>query len=572
MIEGGVSLSNIKLSEKPFSLSEEQIRWVELTLASMTEDEKVEQVFCPLLYSNDPDYLTHEISTHRWGGVMFRSNPAREVQAAINALQANSPIPMVISANLEDGGSGLAGEGTYMGRQMLMAATGEAEQARRLGRVCGVEGRAVGANVAYAPIVDIDMNFANPITNVRTYGSDPERVLEMGRAYLKGMAGTGVAPTIKHFPGDGVDGRDQHLLTSVNSLPLEEWEASYGKVYRGLISDGAPIVMIGHIAMPAMEERYDGKPCAHVIPGSFSANVIRYLRQELGFNGMISTDASPMVGMMAVTNREQAVPLAIEHGCDMYLFTKDLEEDLRFMKNGVKSGLLSQRRLDEAVTRILALKAMLGLPEQKANGTLLRGEGDLSVLSCPEHLAWADECADKGVTLVKDVRSILPITPEKHKRVLLEILGDFPSNERVYAHFERRLTEAGFQVTRYIPETFETIFLDGTVEKFKSKYDLVFYIGNIENASNKTTARINWHTLFGAGNNLPWFAREVPTVFVSVGNPYHLYDVPMIPTYVNAYCHAPAVIDAAIDKVLGKSGFKGISPIDPFCGCWDTRL
>ena len=142
----------------------------------------------------------------------------------------------------------------------------------------------------------------------------------------------------------------------------------------------------------------------------------------------------------------------------------------------------------------------------------------------------------------------------------------------MYAHFERRLTEAGFEVTKYIPETFETIFLDGAVEQFKAKYDLVFYIGNIENASNKTTARINWHTLFGAGNNLPWFAKEVPTVFVSVGNPYHLYDVPMVPTFVNAYCHAPTAIDAAMDKVLGKSEFKGTSPIDPFCGCWDTRL
>lgn len=565
-------MSRIDLTKKPFYLSAQQVEWVENTIASMTEDEKVEQLFCPLLYSNDPGYLTHAITDHHWGGVMFRSNPAKEVQTAINTLQANSPIPMIISANLEDGGNGVASEGTYMGRQMLMAATGEAEQARRLGLICGTEGAAVGVNVTYAPIVDIDMNFMNPITNVRTYGSAPNMVLEMGRAYMEGLSGTGVAPTIKHFPGDGVDGRDQHLLTSVNSLPLEKWEASYGKVYRSLIEDGAPIVMAGHIAMPAMEEFYDGTPCAQVIPGSFSANVLRYLRQELGFNGLISTDASPMVGMMAVTNRREAVPLAIEHGCDMYLFAKDLEEDLQYMKDGVRSGLLSQERLQEALERILALKAMLGLPEKKTDGTLLKGEEDLAVLANPEHLAWAAECADKGVTLVKDVRSILPISSEKHRRVLLEILGDFPSNDRVYAHFERRLTEAGFEVTRYVPETFETIFLDGAVEQFKAKYDLVFYIGNIENASNKTTARINWHTLFGAGNNLPWFAKEVPTVFVSVGNPYHLYDVPMIPTYVNAYCHAPAVIDAAIDKVLGKGAFCGVSPIDPFCGCWDTRL
>ncbi len=562
----------IDLSKKPFELSPEKIAWVENTIASMSTDEKIEQLFCPLLYSNDPGYLCHEISTHHWGGIMFRSNPAAEVQTAINTLQANSPVPLIISANLEDGGIGIANEGTYMGRQMLMAAAGEAEQARRLGEICGKEGAALGVNVTYSPIVDIDMNFMNPITNVRTYGSDAGKVLEMGRAYIDGLAGSGVAPTIKHFPGDGVDSRDQHLLTSVNSLSIESWEASYGKIYRGLIADGAPIAMVGHFAMPAMEEFYDGKPCEKVIPSTISANVLRYLREELGFNGLISTDASPMVGMMAVSNRCEAVPAAIENGCDMFLFTKDLEEDLRFMKEGYEKGLLSDNRLHEALTRILALKAMLGLPEKKAAGTLLREEAELKILSAPEHLAWAAECADKGVTLVKDVRGILPISPEKHKRVLLEILGDFPSNDRVYAHFERRLTEAGFEVTKYIPETFETIFLDGAVEQFKAKYDLVLYIGNIENASNKTTARINWHTLFGAGNNLPWFAKEVPTVFASVGNPYHLYDAPMVPAYVNGYCHAPAVIDAVVDKLMGLSPFKGVSPIDPFCGCWDTRL
>lgn len=563
---------SMDLRKKPFNLTEAQVEWVEATIAGMSLDEKIEQIFCPLLYSNDPNYLKFAVTQHRWGGIMFRSNPAKEVQTAINTVQENSAIPMIISANLEDGGSGIAGEGTYMGRQMLMAATGETEQAKRLGRICGVEGAALGVNVAYAPIVDIDLNFLNPITNVRTYGNDPDMVLTMGRAYMDGLSGTGVAPTIKHFPGDGVDGRDQHLLTSVNSLSLEKWEETYGKVYRGLIDAGAPIVMAGHIAMPAMEEYYDGQPCRKVIPGSMSANVLRYLREELGFNGLISTDASPMVGMMAVSNRAEAVPLSIQNGCDMFLFTKDLEEDLQFMKDGLKNGLLTEERLHEALSRVLALKAMLGLPQKKAQGTLLRSEEDMAVLANPEHLSWASECADKGVTLVKDVRNILPISPEKHKKVLLEILGDFPSNDRVYAHFERRLIEAGFEVTKYVPETFETIFLDGTVEQFKAKYDLVFYIGNIENASNKTTARINWHTLFGAGNNLPWFAKEVPTVFVSVGNPYHLYDVPMIPTYVNAYCHAPSVIDAAVDKVLGISEFKGSSPIDPFCGCWDTHL
>ena len=173
---------------------------------------------------------------------------------------------------------------------------------------------------------------------------------------------------------------------------------------------------------------------------------------------------------------------------------------------------------------------------------------------------------------MKDTVSLLPLSVEKHKRVLFELLGDFPSNDRVKEQFLSLLKKEGFEVTEYVPETLETIFEDSEVETFKSKYDLVIYVGNIENASNKTTARINWHTLFGAGNNIPWFAQEVPTMFISVGNPYHLQDVPMIHTYINGYCHSPYVIDAVVDKIMGRSEFKGISPINPFCGLWDARL
>lgn len=563
----------VKLKGKPFYLDDEQVAWVAETLASMDDDEKVEQLFCPLMFTNDPDALKGLVSHLRFGAAMFRVGNAAETQAAINALQEASRVPMLISANLEDGGNGIADEGTYMGRQMLMAATGDTQRAWQLGKICGSEGRAVGVNWAFSPVVDIDNNFHNPITNVRTYGSDPETVLAMGRAYIQGLGEAGLVPSIKHFPGDGVDERDQHLVTSVNSLTLEEWENSYGKIYRGLIEDGAMTAMIGHIAMPAMEEYFDKKPCEKVIPASLSKNIVTgYLRGELGFNGLISTDATPMVGFTSVSQRKAAVPAAIENGCDMFLFNKDMEEDIRYMKEGLAEGLLSRTRLDEAVTRILATKAALGLPKQKADGTLLRTPEDLKVLQCKQHLQWARECADTAVTLVKDTQGLLPLDPKKYKKVLLEILGDYPSNERVYGQFESLLKQEGFEVTRYVPETLETIFTDAKVEDFKEKYDLVIYIGNIENASNKTVARINWHTLFGAGNNLPWFATELPVLFISVGNPYHLFDVPMIKTYINGYCHAPYVIDAVVEKIMGRSEFKGVSPVDAFCGRWDTRL
>ena len=563
----------IDLKGKPFYLNESQIGWVEETLAAMTDDEKAEQLFCPMLAFTDPNAIRGMFGGHNYGAAMFRVDGAKATMEAVNTLQEISKIPMLISANLEDGGNGVVTEGTYMGRQMLIAATDEEEKAYQLGKICGREGNAVGVNWAFSPVLDIDTNYHNPITNVRTYGSDYKRTIRMGKNYIKGLGEEGLIPAIKHFPGDGVDERDQHLLTSVNTLSIDEWEASYGQIYRTMIEDGAMTAMVGHIAMPAMEEKFDGRPCEKVIPASCSKNIMTgYLRGVLGFNGLISTDASPMVGLTSNTIRREAVPDCIENGADVLLFGKDLDEDVRFMKEGIASGRLSRKRLDEAVTRILATKAALHLPEKKADGSIFRTDDDLKAIGTEEHIAWAKECADHGVTLVKDTVNLLPLSPEKHKKVLFELLGDFPSNDRVRKQFISLLEKEGFEVTEYVPETMETIFNDADVEGFREKYDLVFYVGNIENASNKTVARINWHTLFGAGNNLPWFAKEVPCIFVSVGNPYHLLDVPMIHTYINGYCHSSYVIDAIMKKVMGRSEFRGISPVDPFCGRWDTKL
>ncbi len=562
----------VDLKGKPFYLDDEQIKWVEETRDSMTDDEKAEQLMCPLMFSDDENVLKGIISSHNFGAVMFRSGVAEKVQKNLNEMQKVSKVPLLIAANLEEGGCGVAVEGTSMGRQMLVAATDNEERAYQLGKICGSEGGALGFNWSFAPVLDLDMNCHNPITNVRTYGSDVDRVIRMGKNYIKGLTEEGLAPCIKHFPGDGVDERDQHLLTSVNDLTIEQWENSYGKIYRTMIEDGALTAMIGHIAMPAMEEAVSGEPCNEVIPASLSKNIMTgYLREKLGFNGLISTDASPMVGFLSNSTRREGVPGCIENGADMLLFNKDVDEDVMYMKEGIKNGLLSRERLDDAVTRILATKAALNLHKQKEDGTLYKTPEQAKVVGCDQYQNWAKEVADEGITIVKDMENALPVTPAKYKKVLLEILGE-GDNEAVKAQVLKRLEDEGFEVTLYVPETPENIFLDGAVEKFKSKYDLVLYVSNVETASNKTVARINWHTLFGAGNNLPWFVKEVPTVFVSLGNPYHLLDVPMMKTFINSYSNVPHVIDATMDKLFGKSEFKGTSPVDAFCGRWDTRL
>ena len=561
----------IQYKENPFYLTEEQVQWVESTYDSMSLEEKIGQLFCPIVFTKDEKELKELVETKHIGGMLYREGPGEELRQSHKILQDASKIPLLTASNLEYGGNGSAIEGTYYGREMLAAATGDVERAYQLGKVSCSEGAAVGVNWSFAPVVDLDLNYHNPITNVRTFGSNLQTVIDMGKAYIRGAKEEGVATSVKHFPGDGVDERDQHLVTSVNALSCKEWDESYGKIYKEMIEAGTLTVMAAHIALPAYEEYFDQKPCERILPATLSENLLKkLLREQLEFNGLIVTDATPMVGFCSAMDRATAVPLSIENGCDMFLFNRNMEEDFRLMREGYEKGILSDARLEEAVKRILATKAAMHLPEKQEKGQLVPDASALDILNCETYDRWAKECADEGVTLVKDIQNLLPIDPKKHKRVLLELMGDFPSNKRVCESFVRELEARGFEVTVYEPEGFEV--MEDSVESFKSRYDLIFYVGNIETASNKTVSRLNWHTMFGLGNNMPWMVHEMPALFVSVGNPYHLLDAPMIKTFVNGYCNSEYVIHAVVEKLCGDSEFKGKSPIDPFCGKPDLKL
>ena len=192
----------------------------------------------------------------------------------------------------------------------------------------------------------------------------------------------------------------------------------------------------------------------------------------------------------------------------------------------------------------------------------------LETVGSLQHQKWAEECADKAVTLVKDNQHLLPISNEKYKRVLYQIIGDCNSNARVENTFVTEMKKYGYEMIPYEREVFDfnkPLPFD-SVTQFREKYDLVVYIGNIENASNRTTNRINWYALFGLGNNIPWFVKEVPTMFISLQNPYHLLDVPMVSTYVNCYSNHDAMIKTVVRKINGNGVFAGKNPVDPFCG------
>lgn len=568
----------VHLTEKPFFLSDKQISWVENTVREMTTEEKIGQIFCPIAGSPEDQALTKFVQKYQPGGMMFRPMPAKAIRQAHGVLQKESKIPLLLAANLEAGGNGICSDGTYYGRPMGVAATADEQEAYQLGFVSGREAQAVGCNWAFSPIVDIDMNFKNPITNVRTFGSDIDQVIGFSRQQMKGLHENGIATAVKHFPGDGVDERDQHLVSTVNSLSVPEWDESYGKVYKAMIEEGALSVMVGHILQPAYSKALNPTlEDKDILPASLSTELVNgLLRDRLGFNGVAVTDATPMIGYNAAMSRKKAIPTTINAGCDMILFNKNIDEDYQAMRDAVNSGDVSMERLDEAVTRILAMKASMGLVDKQQANSLIPEAEALDIVGCPEHLDLARKSADKAITLVKDTQNLLPISPEKTPRVRVYMLedrlsGGFKDGGASEGSFIEKLSEAGFSVETFNYEqlNFHEIFEEG-VDDLKAKVDLVIYVANYDTASNQTTRRIDWIRMMAA--DAPWFVQDIPTLFVSLANPYHLFDAPMIKTYINGYSANDTVNEVLVGKLIGKSEFQGKSPVDPFCGVWGTNL
>lgn len=565
----------VDLKAKPFYLTDQQIQWIEETCDKMSLEEKVGQLFL-IIYPGSKEAVEkiNEEGIYP-GGYLLRNAKAEQIRESIKILQDGSRIPLLIAGDLERGAQNMIEDGTSYGCQMAIAAANDSDIAYRAGLCCGSEAAAVGVNWDFGPIVDIDYNYHNPITNIRTFGSDPDKVLENARALAKGLRDGGIIPCMKHWPGDGRDERDQHFLASINDCTVEEWDATYGRIYQAMIEDGTETLMTAHIMLPSYTRFYNPDiKDEEILPGSLNSDLHnKLLRGKLGFNGLIITDATVMAGFTEDMPRSQAVPASIANGADMFLFTHNTEEDYGYMLDGVKNGMISSERLDEAITRILALKAKWKLPEKKAAGTLVPGEENLRIFREKKGDALAEEIADKSITLVKDTRHLLPISPEKQKRIYLVALGDEPNYHNVrggYAeYFAKKLEEKGFCVKRYNPEEKPYEYGSGKMSAFLEKYDMVIYFTNISTRNNDSAARISWPGEHR--DTIPRMMNEVPMIMVSVDNPYHLVDAPRIPTYINAYTSSEVVIDKLVEKLTGESEFQGVSPIDPFCSVFNAK-
>ena len=583
----------VNLKAKPYNLDEQSIKWVKDTIANMTLEEKIGQLFINMGASRDEEYLKSVLDNYHIAGVRYNPGTAEEVYEQNRILQENSKIPLLIAANTEAGGNGACTDGTYVGNEVKIAATNDKKYAYEMGRISGVEAAAIGCNWSFAPIVDINRNWRNPIISTRTWSADVDQTLELSLEYMRGIMESGIAPAAKHFPGDGIDERDQHLSFAPNWLSVEEWDETFGKVYGGLFEAGLPSIMAGHISLPEYVKHFNPEATVQeqILPATLNKYILTdLLRGKMGFNGLVVTDASHMVAMTSPMKRSEMLPTAIAAGSDLFLFFNDPDEDFGYMMDGYKNGIITDERLEEALTRILGTKAALELHKKAKTEILPSKEEAMAKIGLPENVAVAAEVADKAITLVKNKEDIFPISPEKYKRVLLVDVkgteGGFgaligaqgPKPSEV---MKEMLEKEGFEVSIWQSPVEKLMELPveerraamGSIYAAKrpitdltDNYDLII---NLASVNPNTDQRIQWPASKGTPD-IPFYVNEVPTIFISVQCPFHLADVPQVKTYINAYDNKDVTFVALVDKMLGRSEFKGVSPVDAFCGLGDT--
>ena len=576
----------VDLTAKPFFLDAAAVAWVRSTIDAMTLEEKIGQLFINLNVAFTPEYLDQILDRYHVGGMRFRGADAATAQSHIRYAQSTSKIPLLVASNPEMGGFGSVDDGTLVCTHLQAGSHPDPSIARDMGRVAGIETTALGCNWAFAPIVDIHYNWRNTVVATRSFGNTPEVVIERAKAYFDGISESKTACAIKHFPGDGVDERDQHVVTSWNTLGIDDWHASYGRVYRALIDHGAQSIMAGHIGAPELSRKLrPGIADADIRPSSLAPELLQdLLRGELGFNGLILTDASRMVGLTSAMRRRDLVPATIAAGCDMFLFFRNADEDFRFMLDGYRDGVITEARLQDALERILGLKASLGLHTMPREA-LVPGPEALAVVGSPEHRAIAAAVADKTVTLVKDTQGNLPLRPETHRRIRLygitgqsDFTGTDPTGYLRIAQEE--LERAGFEVHPFrdarqrIAEgepgiTFQGVLRDEATAAYPERYDAAIIFANVSGFAQEAAIRIHWSAPMAA--EIPWYATEVPTVFVSLSLPNHLIDVPMVKTVIHAYAPSREAIRATVEKIQGTSSFRGTFNENVFCDSFDTR-
>jgi beta-N-acetylhexosaminidase len=406
-------------------VSAEAAKWAEATLQKMSVDEKIGQ----LLFTTYHGSLTptdaaayaqimHDVVDLQCGGFIniTQASPLGIVKSQAyptavltNQLQAKSKLPLIIGADFERGAGMRLDEGTSFPTAMALAAGGKPADAYTMGKLTALEARAVGIQWVYAPVADVNNNPGNPIINTRSFGEDPAKVAEYVTQFVRGVEENGGLATAKHFPGHGDTASDSHIDLPVIHADRERLDKLELVPFRAAISAGVGSVMTGHLSIPSLEPDPN-------TPATLSSHILTdLLRNELGFQGLVVTDAMDMGGITVRFAPGEAAVRAVLAGADALLMPPVPDAAFEGLQAAVRSGRISIERLDASVRRILEAKARLGLDKNR----LVDVNAINQKLGTVAWQAEAQEISDRGVTLLRDSQHLLPLDGTKPSRALL---------------------------------------------------------------------------------------------------------------------------------------------------------
>ncbi|CAI6086676.1 glycoside hydrolase family 3 protein [Cohnella sp. JJ-181] len=504
---------------------------------------------------------------------VMTSNGFEQVKEATEQYRAATRIPLIFASDLENGCGSMIPGLTKLPFPMALGATRSEQLAYDYGKATALEAGLAGVNWTFSPVADLNVNRFNPITAIRAISDKPSWAIPLLKAVVRGMQDHGLAATAKHFPGDGVDYRDQHMTTTVNSLSREEWLAQHGAVFQALVDDGLASIMTGHIALPAFQS--ETALGGRYLPATLSAELSDgLLKRQMGFKGAIVSDALIMGGYLKWYERNEAYLHTLNAGTDMLLWP-----ELTYFETAeraLETGALTMERLDDAVERVLQMKRRFGVLASGGEAPEASARSEASAAREPayavkatdpaaEPLGQADiaafaertaqRVAEGGQTLVRDENGLLPLAPGAVRKAL--IIGISPSA----ADYEDLITlKEAFERRGVETELIRNVWYEDLITR-EPGVDLIVYAPILRQhrpmgplAFSAEEASACWSALTAGRDK---------TVVAAFGSPYAIADYfDMAPVAVNAYSNVPASHEAFVRALFGEIPFAGVAPVD----------
>jgi len=539
-------------------------RWTDSVLASLTLREKAAQIVWPSVLGDyasgdSPQWrrLTQYIRQEKVGGFTISVGSPTEVAAKLNALQSMSTVPLLFGADLE-AGAGFRARGGYFvpnaidlggaivfPPEMAIGATRDTTLAYEQGRLTALEGRALGIHIAYAPVLDVNNNPDNPVINTRSYGEDPGLAARMGVAFIHGLQDHGMIATGKHFPGHGDTGVNSHLALPIVTVSRSRLDTVELVPFRAAVNGGVGAIMSFHGAMPALDSSN--------VPGTLSPKVLTgLLRGEMGFKGIIISDAMDMRGVLDQFGAAEAVKRAVSAGIDVLIQPLDIPQTIDAVVAGVKEGRYTEARLDSSARRVLEAKRRLGLARNKLV--------DLSALRFlvgdSTNVQIARRVAEKSITLVKDSLRQVPLSVPGARvlSITLARRADLPAGNAFNAELRTGLPNLR---TEFVATEDAALNYPRLIAAADSADVTIVssYVGQSWDAvtASAPQAFTNFVQSLAQRGRKP--------MVISFGNPYLLQQLPWVGTYLVAWGGFPVSQTAAARALLGTSAISGHLPI-----------